>query len=75
MSVDHFLALVRLDVLDAALRASVIAAATPNISPFFAIFGAAIMINELSFRHLALSFENSYCRPSLQDSLHDLIPA
>jgi hypothetical protein len=54
--VDHFLAIVRLDVFDPALRASIVAAATPNISPFFSVFGAAIIIHELSFWHLALPF-------------------
>jgi hypothetical protein len=44
----HFLALVGFNVFDPALRASIITAATPNISPFFAIFGAAIIIHELS---------------------------
>jgi hypothetical protein len=69
-----FFALVRLDVLDSTLRAAIIAAATPNISPFFAIFGASIIIHELSFRHLAPPLKR-YSRPSLQDALHDLIPA
>jgi hypothetical protein len=48
---DHLLAPVRLNVLNPALRASIVAAATPNISPLFAVFGAAIIIYELSFCH------------------------
>jgi hypothetical protein len=54
-----FLALVRLDVLDPALRTLIVAAATPNIRPLFAIFGAPIIIHELSFRHFALSLRNT----------------
>ena len=69
-----FFALVRLDVLDPALWASIIAAATPDIGPFLAIFGASIIIHELSFRHLAPPLKR-YSRPFLQDALHDLIPA
>jgi hypothetical protein len=53
-SVDHFLTHVRLNVLDSALRAPIIAAATPYIGPFLPIFGAAIIIHELSLCHLAL---------------------
>src|ERR1700688_3605260 len=49
--VNHLLTLVRLNVLDSALRAPVVAATTPDISPFFSIFGTAIVIDELSFRH------------------------
>jgi hypothetical protein len=51
---EHVLTLVRLNVFQATLRAAVIAATTPNISPLFAIFGAAIIIHELSFRHFVL---------------------
>jgi len=53
----HFLATVRLYVFDPALRASIVAAATPNVSPFLAIFGAAIIVHELSFWHLVLLSE------------------
>jgi len=50
----HFLATVRLYIFDPALRASIVAAATPNISPLFGVFGAAIIIYELPFGHVAL---------------------
>jgi hypothetical protein len=49
-------ALIWFDVFGSALRASIIATATPDISPFFSIFRAAIIIHELSFRHLGLLF-------------------
>jgi hypothetical protein len=49
---NHFLTLVRLNVFDPTLWAPVIAAATPHIGPFFAVFGTAIIIYELSFRHM-----------------------
>jgi hypothetical protein len=52
-----FLALVRLDVFDSTLRAPVIAATTPDINPFFAIFRAAIIIHELSFWHFTFSLK------------------
>jgi hypothetical protein len=51
---DHFLALVRFDVFDSTLRALVIAAAAPNIGPFFTVIRTAIIIHELSFWHVAL---------------------
>jgi hypothetical protein len=51
---DHLFALVRFNVLDTALRASIVAAATPNISPLFGVFGAPIIIYELPFCHVAL---------------------
>jgi hypothetical protein len=51
---DHLCALVRFNVLNPALRASIVAAATPNISPLFGVFGAAIIIYELPFGHVAL---------------------
>jgi len=56
---NYFLALVGFNVFDSALRASIITAATPNIGPFFAVSGAAIIIYELSFCHLTLLFRNS----------------
>jgi hypothetical protein len=46
---DYLFALVRFDVLNSAFWASIVAAATPNVSPFFSIFGAAIIIHELPF--------------------------
>jgi hypothetical protein len=51
---DHLFALVRFNVLNPAFRASIVAAATPNISPLFGVFRAAIIIYELSFCHVAL---------------------
>jgi hypothetical protein len=57
--VDYRIALVRLYVFDSAFRATVIAAAIPNISPFFSVFGAAIIIHELSFRHSVLLIRGS----------------
>jgi len=56
---DHLCALVRFNVLNPALRASIVAAATPNISPLFRVFGAAIVIYELPFGHVALLVGNS----------------
>jgi hypothetical protein len=50
----HFLATVRLYVFDPALRASIVAATTPNVSPFLPIFGAAIIVDELPSWHLVL---------------------
>ncbi len=70
----HFFAVVRLYVFDSALRASVIAAATPHIGPLFAIFWTAIIINKLFFRHLALSSGTLPTPLFLQIILHDLIP-
>jgi hypothetical protein len=50
---DHPFALVRFNILNPALRASIVPAATPNISPLFEVFGAAIIIYELPFGHVA----------------------
>jgi hypothetical protein len=52
--VHYFLALVRFDVLGSTLRASVVAAATPNVCPFFTVFRAAIIIDVFLLRHLFL---------------------
>jgi hypothetical protein len=51
---EHLFTLVRLNVFHPTLRAAVIAATIPNVCPLFAIFGAAIIIHELSFRHFVL---------------------
>jgi len=56
---DHLFALVRFNILNPALRASIVAAATPNISPLFGVFVAPIIIYELSFCHVALLVRNS----------------
>jgi len=56
---DHLFALIRFNVLNPALRASIVAAATPNISPLFGVFGAAIIIYELSFYHVVHLVRNS----------------
>jgi hypothetical protein len=45
-SVDHFHALVRLNVFDSAFRASIVAATAPDIGPFLAVIRAAIIIHE-----------------------------
>ena len=46
-----FFALMGFDVLDSAFRASIVAATTPNIGPFFTIIWTVIIIDELLFRH------------------------
>jgi hypothetical protein len=49
-----FIALVWFDVLNSTFWAPIIATTAPDISPFFAIFGAPVIIHELPFRHFAL---------------------
>jgi hypothetical protein len=49
--VDHFLALVRFNVFDSALRASIVATATPNVGPLFTIIRTAVIVNELRLGH------------------------
>jgi hypothetical protein len=51
ISVYYFLAPVRLNILRPALRTHIIAAATPHVSPFFAVEWTLIVVDELFLRH------------------------
>jgi hypothetical protein len=53
--VNDIFAFVGFDVLDAALRASIVAAATPDVGPFRTIIGALAVVNVLRSRHESLS--------------------
>jgi hypothetical protein len=50
----HFFAPIRFNIFGFALRAPVIAAAAPDISPFFTVIRTTIVIDELPFRHCFL---------------------
>jgi hypothetical protein len=52
---DHILALIRFDVLHSTFWAAVIAATTPNVNPLLPIIWAAIVVDELFFRHFFTS--------------------
>jgi hypothetical protein len=53
--VDHVLTLVRFDVFHSTLWAAIIAATTPDISPFFPIIRTTIIVDELPLRHFSSS--------------------
>jgi hypothetical protein len=48
---NDLFALVRFNVLNPAFRASIVAAATPNVGPLFAIVRTAVIVNELRLGH------------------------
>jgi hypothetical protein len=52
---DHFLALIRFDVLSSTFWTAVIAATTPDVNPLLAIVRAPIVIDELFLRHFLTS--------------------
>jgi hypothetical protein len=52
---DHFLALIRFDVLRSTFWTAVIAATTPNVNPLLAIVWAAIEVDELFLSHFFTS--------------------
>jgi hypothetical protein len=49
--VNDFFALVRFDVLGLTLRAHIVTAAAPDVSPFCSVVGAPVIIDELFLRH------------------------
>jgi hypothetical protein len=66
---DNLLAFIWLDIFDSTLRAPIIAAATPNISPLSSVIGAPIVVDELPLTH-NLILPATFLHPGFHDLIH-----